>query len=97
VRELIRDLGRVRRDDILPIDHERIAHEEEDRKAQEAESGFELDPNEDREMEGLERALEGMADGRGAVEVRWEGKREGELVAWLEGRLAGLEEKAFRG
>ena len=106
VRDLIRDLGRVRRDEILPIDHERIAHEEEDRKAREGDDGgaFELEMNEDREMEALERALEGtMAGHPGSAAVsghdvgRWEGKREGELVRWFEARLGELEDKTFRG
>jgi hypothetical protein len=102
----------VRRDEILPIDHERIAHEEEDRKAREGEEGgFELDINDDREMEALERALEGTGTGlherevasagggggEGARNGRWEGKREGDLVQCFEERLAELEGKAFRG
>lgn len=90
----------MRRDEVLPIDHERLAHEEEDRIAREGQGGFELDTNDDRQMEGLERALEGtMTGGKGTAqgEDRWEGKREGELVKWFEARLRELEEKAFRG
>jgi hypothetical protein len=34
LRTLVKELGRVRRDDILPVDTERLAHEEEDRQAQ---------------------------------------------------------------
>jgi hypothetical protein len=34
LRTLVKELGRVKRDDILPVDTERLAHEEEDRRAQ---------------------------------------------------------------
>ena len=100
IRGLLTDLGKVRRDDVLPADTEREQHEEEDRIARgedatDAREGFELDPNDKRDMEGLEQALEGFGTGgQRAMEVRWEGKKGDELVAWFRARLGQLEEDA---
>lgn len=99
VRGLLSDLGKVRRDDVLPIDTEREQHEEEDRIARgedtdDAREGFELDTNEKRDMEGLEQALEGFGtSGEKTSEVRWGGQKGDELVAWFKARLDRLEEE----
>ena len=87
----------MKRDQVLPVDLEREAHEEEDRRAH-REDGFELDVNEKREMEALEQALEGVGGGQiGKKEVgRWEGKTGEELVEWFQVRLTDLEERALR-
>lgn len=102
VRGLLADLGRVRRDDVLPVDTEREAHEEEDRIARgedlnDAREGFELDPNDKRDMEGLEQALEGFGTGGDrSTEVRWEGRKGEELVGSFQARLDQLEEEVAR-
>lgn len=91
LRELVVDLGRVRRDDILPPDVEREEHEREEHADPDGE-GFELDLNDKREMEGLERALEGVSTTPAVgSEIQGKGKREGELLDDLERRLAEAE------
>lgn len=81
VRDLIKDLSRVKRTQVLPRDLEREKHEQEEH----GDYTFELDQNEKREMEGLEDALGAMGNGgdRG-------GLREEALLEQLEGRLEGL-------
>ena len=109
-RELIRDLARIRRVDILPPDLERQAHEAEDRLNRgEDEPGneFELEGNETRDMEGLEMAVEGMGGSEagggiggqsrqnGDLERSVGGKREDILLDWLEGRFKELVTKVL--
>lgn len=81
----MRDLNRIKRDDILPRDLEREIHEKEEHET--GDNGFELEMNDKREMEGLENALEGIGEAGG------DGKREreGALLDSLEERLRGLE------
>lgn len=97
VREFIRDLERVKRDDVLPVDLEREAHEEEDRLAR-GEDGFELESTEKRDMEYLENALEGISSAATTSAVNGQGDVSGEaLIAKLERRLADLGGTALRG
>lgn len=98
VRDLLRDLGRARRDDVLPKDLEREAHEEEDRLAR-GEEGFELESNDKRDMEHLEKALEGVSSGMSrTLNGPGEGQEQnGEsLLESLEMRLVELEGRALR-
>ncbi|WVQ83368.1 hypothetical protein IAT38_005509 [Cryptococcus sp. DSM 104549] len=89
VRDLVRDLGALRRDQILPEDEERLQHEKEEHE----EDGFELDHNEKREMEGLERSLELMGGGGDVVSAKRPGE---EVLLELEMRLRELEGKVSR-
>jgi len=82
LRDLVRELNRVKRMDVLSIDKER---EEHDRDEHGDGEGYELDGNAKRDMEGLENALEGLG-----AEVK-DGKREEELLRDLEMRLENLE------
>ena len=74
VRQLVKDLGRVRRDDILPLDEERRMHDAAEHGHETPEQGdgsgrderFELERNGQRDIEGLEVAMEGMSSGRGS-------------------------------
>lgn len=85
LRDLLRTLNGVKRDDILPKDLEREIHEKEEHADGD---GFELDINEQREMEGLENALAGI----GNEESKEGGKmREAELLDHLESSLARIE------
>lgn len=77
VKDVISDLSRVKRSNILPVDEERLHHEK-------TEHGDVLDSNDAREMENLEDMLDGL--GKKASEVR-----EGELIILLEGRVRALE------
>ncbi|WVQ76059.1 hypothetical protein IAR50_005696 [Cryptococcus sp. DSM 104548] len=92
LRTLIRDLSSVRRDAVLPEDEERKQHEEEEHG--EGQEAFELDMNDQRDMEGLEKSLE-MMSGGGAVAKKDE-KVGMEGVERLEARLRELEGR-FRG
>lgn len=97
LRDLIRELGRLKRDQILPEDQERIAHERDEH----GDEGYELDITEKREMEGLEESLErmtgaGAGTGAAAATVAVAGggpaKEKGEVVLKrLEERLRALE------
>ncbi|ODN94370.1 hypothetical protein L198_05229 [Cryptococcus wingfieldii CBS 7118] len=91
LRVLIRDLSSVRRDAVLPEDEERKQHEEEEHG--EGQEAFELDVNDQRDMEGLEKSLEMMGGGGG---VRKDEKVGEEGVERLEARLRELEGR-FRG
>lgn len=62
LRDIVRQLGALKRTDILPRDAEREAHE-----AEHNEQGDVLDPTADREMEGLEDAMGGMAGGGATI------------------------------
>ncbi|BEI86546.1 hypothetical protein CcaverHIS002_0608330 [Cutaneotrichosporon cavernicola] len=78
LRALVADLAAVRRDDVLAPDHEAVAHEAEHHDADDY--AFEYDRNERRDMEGLERGMEGIGG-------RKEGLREEALLASLETRV----------
>ena len=67
--------------DILSIDKEREEHERDEH----GDGGYELDVNDQRDMEGLENALDNLGSGGG------QSKREEELLKELEGRLDVLE------
>jgi hypothetical protein len=97
LRDLIRDLGRVRRADVLPPDREMEAHEREAHGAGagDADGGYELDYTEAREMEGLEDALAGLGPGVGAGAAGGAGRnggalREDALLDELDRRLDGI-------
>lgn len=93
LRDLVRDLDRIKRVQVLPIDVEREEHERDEHGGGD-ENGFELEGNEQRDMEGLEDALEGMGAGHaGANRDESGGKREEELLKELKGRLEGIEEE----
>nr|XP_018265652.1 uncharacterized protein I303_02023 [Kwoniella dejecticola CBS 10117]OBR87810.1 hypothetical protein I303_02023 [Kwoniella dejecticola CBS 10117] len=110
IRELIRQLSQLRRDDILPEDEERIAHEKEEhghptegegKNGNDDENKFELDRNDKRDLENLERSLEMMgstsSDANANGSAR-KSKRNGEeVVRDLEGRLGDLERAVLRG
>lgn len=86
LRELLRHLNRVKRDEVLPRDLEREVHEKEEHADGD---GFELEPNDKREMEGLENALGSIGGGTAREDVN---VREGELLDQLESNLARIEE-----
>jgi len=67
--------------DILSIDKEREEHERDEH----GDGGYELDGSDQRDMEGLENALDSLGSTGG------DAKREEELLRELEGRLAVLE------
>lgn len=95
-RELSRQLGMVKRDDILPIDMERINHEKED-VLRGGQGEFVLDVNEQREMERLEDAFSSFgtdATGEGLPSVKGD-MDGGEILARLERRVEQLEARAF--
>jgi len=85
LRDLMKDLNRVKRNDILPIDTEREEHERDEHGDDNA---FELEGNEKRDMEGLESALESLGSVNESAAL---GKREDDLLKELEGRLERLE------
>lgn len=89
LRDLIRDLNKVKRAEVLPIDVEREEHERDEHGGEGDEHAFELEGNEKRDMEGLENALQGLgANGSGTEN---EGKREEELLEDLRMRLEKIE------
>ncbi|WVW78494.1 hypothetical protein I302_100449 [Kwoniella bestiolae CBS 10118] len=91
LREIVKELGRLKRDEVLPEDRERIQHEKEEH-GDGGDDGFELDRNDRRDMEDLENTLEMM--GGGSVK---ETKDDGEMVVErLEVRLKELERAVFR-
>lgn len=77
LRELIRDLGKVNRDDVLPIDHEAEEHARE-------EHGGEAVWTDADGMEGLEAGVDSLA---GKQETKSKSMREEALLAGLEQRL----------
>lgn len=83
----MRDLNKVKRDDILPRDTEREQHEREEHETPDEV----LATNESREMEGLENALEGMTNGAAGGGLQGGGLREGALLDDLERRLGEVE------
>lgn len=82
LRDLLREMNGVKRDDILPRDTEREEHEREEHE----DGGFELDTTDNRGMEGLENALASIGDGSKDQKLR-----EGELLDHLESRLVAIE------
>ncbi|CAK9782735.1 hypothetical protein CC85DRAFT_302400 [Cutaneotrichosporon oleaginosum] len=66
LRALVSDLAAVRRDDVLPPDAERIAHEAEHGE----DEPFEYDRTDARDMEGLEGALAGLGKRSDAGRLR---------------------------
>ena len=88
VRVVIRDLARVRRDDVVPRDHERETHESEEHGGEQ--DSLELERNGGRELEALEARFEGLG-GVNGVGDREVGK--GEVMDTLERRLRALEER----
>lgn len=85
LRELISKLSSVKRDDVLPVDHERIEHEKE--HAQD-ENGFELAQTEQRDLESLEDMMGSLGAKPDQPGVRGE-----QLLNTLEGELAALQSK----
>lgn len=83
IRELVADLSSVKRNDVLPPDTERIAHEEEHGEVDEI-----IAPTDSREMEGLEDALGGLGKPKPVL-------REEELLTALEARVAAVEAKVL--
>lgn len=83
VREIAAELGAVRRDEVLPPDQERIAHEEEHGEVDEV-----INPTDQREMEGLEAALGGLGGKK-------DGLREEALIEDLERRVGEVEKKVL--
>lgn len=95
VRALVSDLSRVRRDDVLPIDTERIDHERDEHGDDNA---FELESNPQRDMEGLEDALGRMGGGAAANGSTANGAlREEALLTSLESRVDALENLVIGG
>jgi hypothetical protein len=86
VRELLRDLGKVRRDDIIPVDTEREKHEREEHDGE----GILDGGSNTREMEGLEVALEGLVGG-----VKEERMREEVLLNDFERRVKDVEKAVW--
>jgi hypothetical protein len=82
------ELARVRRDNVLAPDLERLAHERDEHGEEHA---FELDVTESREMEGLEDTLGRMGSAHTQTTQRNGGLREEALLDALESRLAALE------
>ncbi|RXK34698.1 hypothetical protein M231_08050 [Tremella mesenterica] len=80
LRDLIRELGRVKRVDILPPDLEREAHEREH-----DELGLVLKPTDERGMEDIQDTLQNLGGAIG-------GKKEEELLIELEKRLEEIRE-----
>lgn len=88
LRAYIRDLSRVKRTDVLPRDLEMEAHEREAHGAMAGdEAGYELDTTDNREMEALENALDGLGGQGGKPDGR---VREDMLLDEMEERLRGL-------
>ncbi|WOO83744.1 putative protein yae1 [Vanrija pseudolonga] len=85
-RGLATTLASVRRDDVLPPDLERIAHEKEEH-GDDPYDGVDVTPQ--REMEGLEGALAGL--GGAAAVPRFDGRREDALLDALEAQVVELE------
>jgi len=80
VRELAKDLSRVKRSDVLPWDEEKDAHEKEH------EEGYELERTEGRDMEGVLNGMNGLGMQRKLANGRLE-----EAMDDLESRLKDLE------
>ncbi|WWD00549.1 hypothetical protein V866_007483 [Kwoniella sp. B9012] len=94
LRELIKTLGRMKRDEILPEDQERIQHEKEEHEGDE--DGFELDRNDKRDMEVLENTLE-MLGGSSNGGKSGSAKEDGEaVIKGLEDELKELEKAVLR-
>ncbi|WVF69840.1 hypothetical protein IAT40_004620 [Kwoniella sp. CBS 6097] len=90
LRDLIRRLSQLRRDEILPEDKERIEHEKEDHPDGE---GYELDQSDKRDMESLERSLGLMGDAGATREKKEDGEA---VISRLEAELEELEKALFR-
>jgi hypothetical protein len=89
-RELVQDLARVKRVQVLPRDLERERHEQEEHGGDDT---FELEPTDNREMEGLEDALGSLgANGKGAVNES-KALREAELLDSLQAKLEELKQR----
>ncbi|ORX38867.1 hypothetical protein BD324DRAFT_577392 [Kockovaella imperatae] len=74
VREFVRLLGNVKRDDILPLDTERLEHERNEHPDQD--HAFEFERNDKRDMEGLEDAMRAVSSGGDIVGPRPETRKE---------------------
>lgn len=85
LRALIGKLSTVKRNDVLPIDHERIEHETEH---QQDDDGFEFAQTNQRELESLEDMMGSMGKAKAEATVRGE-----ELLTALEGELAAVRSK----
>lgn len=85
LRAVISKLSTVKRDDVLPIDYERIEHEKEH---QQDDNGFEFAQTEQRELESLEDMMGNMGQKRTEPAVRGE-----ELLDALEKELAEVQAK----
>lgn len=85
LRALISRLSSVKRNDVLPIDHERIEHEKEH---QQDDNGFEFAQTEQRELESLEDMMGSMGSAKTESRVRGE-----ELLNALEAELAAVQAK----
>ncbi|EJT45768.1 hypothetical protein A1Q1_05917 [Trichosporon asahii var. asahii CBS 2479] len=85
LRAVISKLSTVKRDDVLPIDHERIEHEKEH---QQDDNGFEFAQTEQRELESLEDMMGNMGQKRAEPAVRGE-----ELLDALEKELTEVQAK----
>lgn len=85
LRALISKLSTVKRNDVLPIDHERIEHEKEH---QQDDDGFEFAQTEQRELESLEDMMGSMGQKKAEPSVRGD-----ELLDALEKELADMQAK----
>lgn len=86
LRALISKLSSVKRNDVLPIDHERIEHEKEH---QQDDDGFEFAQTEQRDLESLEDMMGNMGGQKNAEP----GVRGEELLDTLEQELAAMQTK----
>lgn len=99
IRDLVKDLARVKRDQILPFDHERHEHEKDEHHGKSGQDYmlFELGRTDQREMESLEDMLEGI---NGKAEP-WKSAsgalREDALLDNLQNRLEELENRTTFG
>ncbi|WRT64802.1 uncharacterized protein IL334_001737 [Kwoniella shivajii] len=92
IRDIIRQLGVLKSDEVLPVDQERIDHEKEEHPDGEE---FELDQNDKRDMEGLEKSLGLM--GSQSTTTSMDEKEDGEsVVNRLEEKVAELEKLVLR-
>lgn len=82
-RGLVQELARVKRVQVLPKDLERERHEQEEHGGDDT---FELEPTDNREMEGLEDAL-GSLGGNGHASSETKELREEDLLDYLEAKL----------
>lgn len=78
LRDLIRDLGKVKREDVLPIDHDAEAHARDEHGGDAEWKG-----DSDEGMDGLEASVQSL----GGTQRPAESVREDALLAELESRL----------